>query len=89
MQANLLMGFCNNHLASGNRESSYVFLRQVLSLRDQISELNQTISNLVNNQNDFYSKICEISQDNSKLLAENKYLRKQLYEYRLQSYNSL
>ena len=62
---------------------------QVLSLRDQISELNQTISNLVNNQNDFYSKICEISQDNSKLLAENKYLRKQLYEYRLQSYNSL
>ena len=63
--------------------------QNVSNLKNQILELNQIISSLVNSQNDFYSKLCVVNTENAKLSAENKRLKKQLYEYRLNSYNKL
>ena len=47
------------------------------------------MNEIVNQQNEFYSKIYETSSDNMKLIMENKRLKAQLYEYRLEAYNEL
>ena len=58
-------------------------------LTEQLSELQNVLSNLISKQDDFYSNICEISANNFKLLEENKQLKKKLYEYRINAYNEL
>ena len=47
------------------------------------------MSNILNNQNEFYSNICQVVFENEKLKAENKTLQKQLFKYRIQAYNRL
>ena len=61
----------------------------VVSLKQQLFELHNTMSNILNNQYEFYSNICQVSVENEKLKAENKTLQKQLYKYRIQAYNRL
>ena len=61
----------------------------VSDLKEQVSELHESLSNLLSTQNDFYKTVCEISATNAKLVNENKLLKKQLYEYRIKSYNQL
>ena len=61
----------------------------VTTLSQQISDMQLALSNLLDKQNEFYLNTCEMSMKNAKLTQENKALQKQLYEYRLKSYNEL
>ena len=61
----------------------------VSDLKEQVLELHESLSNLLSTRSDFYKTVCEISATNAKLVNENKLLKKQLYEYRIKSYNQL
>ena len=69
--------------------SCHCLSETVVTQGQHISELHLTVSDLVSKQNEFYNKICNISTENEKLTLENKQLKKQLYEYRLKSFNYL
>ena len=61
----------------------------VAELKDQLQELHQSVSIMQNAQHDHFTKMCELATENAKLQFENKKLKSQLYEYRLNTYNQL
>ena len=60
--------------------------QMVFSMKEQLSELHETLTSILNQQNEFYNNMCSINIENSKLKLENKNLKKEIYDYRMKAY---
>ena len=58
-------------------------------LKNQITELHDILSVMVQKQKDFYSNICDLSFANNQLKQEVKLLKKQNHQLRIKQYNRL
>ena len=60
--------------------------QMIISMKEQLGQLHETLTSILNQQNEFYNNICSINIENSKLKLENKNLKKEIYDYRVKAY---